>query len=87
MTKKAWEVYLSGEIHTNWREKIIEEAKTKNLPVVFTMPQTNHEASDLCGVRILGEEDKAFWRDRKGSGINAIRTANLIQRADIVVVC
>jgi len=50
------------------------------------MPVTDHDASDMCGVRILGEEEKAFWRDRKGSTINAIRTSKLISDADVVVV-
>jgi len=86
MSTQNWKVYLSGEIHSNWRERIMNGAKEKNLPVEFTMPVTDHDASDMCGVRILGEEEKAFWRDRKGSTINAIRTSKLISDADVVVV-
>lgn len=62
------------------------EAKQKNLPVTFSGPVTDHDASDLCGVSILGEESQGFWQDRKGAGINAIRTSNMIGRADVVVV-
>jgi YtoQ family protein len=86
LNKKVWNVYLSGEIHTDWRERIIEGCKRTGLSISFDSPVTDHEASDLCGVQILGEEPHAFWRDRKGAGINAIRTANLIGHADIVVV-
>lgn len=84
MTETIWNVYLSGEVHTDWRERIIEGAG--DLPVRFTSPVTDHGASDSCGVTILGEEDQAFWRDRKGASINAIRTSKLIREADVVVV-
>ena len=84
--KKEWSIYLSGEIHTDWRERIIEGAATAKLPAEFSSPVTDHEASDLCGVKILGEEDNAFWQDKKASGINSIRTTTLIAKADIVVV-
>jgi YtoQ family protein len=86
MTQKTWNVYLSGEIHTDWREQIMNGARDRDLPVEFTTPVADHDASDMCGVEILGSEEKDFWRDRKGAGINAIRTNNLIRRADIVVV-
>ena len=86
MLNKTWNVYLSGEIHSDWRDQIMEGSSAMNLPVVFTSPVTNHDASDLCGVKILGEEPQQFWQDRKGASINAIRTSNLISQADIVVV-
>ena len=47
---------------------------------------TNHQASDDCGAEILGAESDAFWHDRKGAGMNAIRTRSMMQRSDIVVV-
>ena len=78
------EIYLSGEIHTDWREQIING--TKDLDVSFFSPVTDHAASDDCGVRILGSEDNKFWHDKKGAQINAIRTNNGIKSADIVVV-
>ncbi|MEC8195462.1 MAG: YtoQ family protein [Pseudomonadota bacterium] len=77
-------VYLSGEIHTDWREQIIEGAK--GLDVSFSSPNTDHDSSDDCGVAILGEEPNKFWHDHKGAKLNAIRTRTLIGEADVVVV-
>lgn len=77
-------VYLSGEIHTDWRDQIIEGAS--GLDVSFSNPVTDHDASDDCGVAILGEEASKFWHDHKGAKINAIRTRRGIEQADIVVV-
>ena len=82
----TWSVYLSGEIHTDWREEIAAGAKAADLPVRFTAPVTDHAASDDCGVAILGAEENKFWHDHKGAKINAIRTGTLIRQADIVVV-
>ena len=79
-----WTVYLSGEIHTNWRDEIA--AACEGLPVSFTAPVTDHAASDDCGVAILGEEPNKFWHDHKGAKLNAIRTRNAIEAADLVVV-
>jgi YtoQ family protein len=79
-------VYLSGEIHTDWRNEIIEKSKKLNLPIEFLSPITNHELSDVVGVKILGKEDKKFWHDYKSAKINSIRTKNAIDRADIVIV-
>ncbi|MDD9909361.1 MAG: YtoQ family protein [Ahrensia sp.] len=83
---KTWTIYLSGEIHTNWREQIEAGAKSADLPVAFATPVTHHEASDDCGVAILGTEPDKFWHDHKGAQVNAIRTRTLISDADIVVV-
>ena len=80
----ALNVYLSGEIHTDWREQIIEGAV--GLDVSFNSPVTDHAASDDCGVRILGAEDQKFWHDNKGAKLNAIRTRKGIEDADVVVV-
>ncbi|MEP5728952.1 MAG: YtoQ family protein [Sulfitobacter sp.] len=77
-------VYLSGEIHTDWREQIIDGSK--GLDVAFDSPNTDHAASDDCGVAILGAEADKFWHDRKGAQINAIRTRKGIENADVVVV-
>lgn len=82
----TWTVYLSGEIHTDWRERIERGAREKGLPVAFTAPVTDHAASDDCGVAILGEEPNKFWHDHKGAKLNAIRTRTLMEQADIVVV-
>ena len=81
-----WNVYLSGEIHTDWRSEIKNQAQKEKLNVKFTEPVTNHEFSDDCGVAITGAEEKKFWHDYKGASINAIRTRTYIEKADIVVV-
>ena len=80
----TWNVYLSGEIHTDWREEIM--AACAGLPVTFSAPVTDHDASDDCGVAILGAEPNKFWHDNKGANVNAIRTRRLISDADVVVV-
>jgi YtoQ family protein len=82
----TWNVYLSGEIHTDWRERIMEGTQAAGLDVAFSSPVTHHEASDDCGVAILGDEPDKFWHDHKGAQLNAIRTRTLLEAADIVVV-
>lgn len=77
-------IYLSGEIHTDWREQIM--ASAQGLDVAFSGPVTDHAASDDCGVAILGAEPDKFWHDHKGAKVNAIRTRRGIESADIVVV-
>lgn len=80
-----WNVYLSGEIHTDWREQIKAGAASLNLPVTFTSAVTDHVASDAAG-DLLGAEDSNFWRDHKSSKVNSIRTKTLIEHCDIAVV-
>ena len=79
-------VYLSGEIHTEWRNEIINKSNELNLPIEFLSPNNNHELSDDVGVKILGKEDKKFWHDHKSAKINSIRTKNAIDRSDIVII-
>ena len=86
MTQSIWMVYLSGEIHTDWREQIETGCLAKDLPIRLLTPVTNHEASDNCGVKILGHEGEEFWKDHKGAQVNAIRTRTLIEKCDVVVV-
>ncbi len=83
---KTWNVYLSGEIHTDWRETIEKATSNAGLPVEFSGPVTDHAASDDCGVTILGAESDPFWHDNKGARVNAIRTRTLLNDADVVVV-
>ncbi len=77
-------VYLSGEIHTDWRKEIM--AGAEGLDVAFSSPVTDHAASDDCGAAILGGEQSKFWHDHKGAKLNAIRTRKGIADADVVVV-
>ena len=83
---KTWNVYLSGEIHSDWRERIKQGAQAAGLDAEFVAPVTDHAKSDDCGVAILGAEENNFWHDHKGAKLNAIRTRTLIENADIVVV-
>lgn len=83
---KRWNVYLSGEVHTDWREEIQTGARAAGLAITFTGPVTNHANSDDCGAAILGAESDPFWHDHKGAKVNAIRTRTLLAEADVVVV-
>jgi YtoQ family protein len=82
----TWNVYLSGEIHSDWRERIADGVREAGLPVSLLAPVTDHSASDDVGANILGEEEEQFWRDHKGAGVNAVRTQTLLRKADLVVV-
>ena len=79
-------VYLSGEIHSDWRQEIIDECQKEGLDINFSSPVTNHELSDNCGVDILGAEQNNFWKDNKGANINSIRTKKSIEDSDVVIV-
>ena len=52
MTAQRWTVYLSGEIHTDWRQRIESGVRQAQLPVDLLSPVTDHGISDDCGVRI-----------------------------------
>ena len=79
-------VYLSGEIHSDWRIEIIEGCKSLGLPIEFLSPVTVHEISDDVGPNILGFESNKFWHDHKSAKINSVRIKTGIQRADVVVI-
>ncbi len=81
----TWTVYLSGEIHTDWREQIINGAAALDLPVALTSAVTDHEASDAAGDMLEPESD-GYWRDHKSSQVNAIRTRSLLAQCDLAVV-
>ncbi len=85
-TDRELTIYLSGEIHSDWRDRIMRGARDAGLSLRFDAPVTDHSRSDDCGVVLLGDEGSAFWKDRKGAGVNAIRTRTLLGRADVVVV-
>ena len=86
MKNMALKVYLSGEIHTKWREDIVNKCHQKNLDIEFLSPVLNHELSDDIGVKILGKEENKFWHDNKSAKINAIKTRTAINKADVVIV-
>ena len=79
-------IYLAGEIHSDWRDEIIQLTKKNDLNVNFSSPVTDHDASDNCGVEILGNEETQFWKDNKSAKLNAIRTRKEIENSDIVIV-
>ena len=81
----TWNVYLSGEIHSDWREQIIDRVRQLELPIEFTSAVTDHEASDAAG-DMLGPQASGFWRDHKSSKVNAIRTKTQLEKCDIAVV-
>lgn len=78
-------VYLAGQIHDNWRDKVKQIAQAKNLPLTFVSPQTNHDRSDDIGEAILGEQHGALYKDDAASDVNNFRTQVLMQKADIVI--
>jgi YtoQ family protein len=78
-------VYLSGEIHTDWRDQIKDGCEKHGLEIDFTSAVTVHEASDAAG-DMLGPEDNPFWRDHKSAKVNAIRIKTLIEQCDVAVV-
>ena len=82
----SYTIYLSGEIHSNWREQIKQGINDLGLNIEVLGPVTGHDSSDNVGVEILGTEDNAFWKDHKAAKINALRTQSYIGRADIVIV-
>ncbi len=81
----TWTIYLSGEIHSDWRQQIMNSCKAADLPVEFSSAVTNHEDSDAAG-DVLGKEENNFWRDHKSAKVNAIRTKNLLEQCDIAIV-
>ena len=83
--QKVWSVYLSGEIHTDWRERIMQASESAGLPLTFCSPITNHAASDAAG-DVLGQAESGFWRDHQSSKVNAIRTRTQIQQCDVAVI-
>ena len=81
----TWTIYLSGEIHSDWRQQLIDGASEHQLPIKFTSAVTDHDASDAAG-DLLGAEQNPFWRDHKSSKVNAIRTKTHIENCDIAVI-
>jgi len=86
MSNNNLNVFLSGEIHTDWRKEIIDQSKNQNLSINFFSPETNHAKSDDCGVSILGSENDKFWHDYKGASINSINNSISIKKSDIVII-
>jgi len=84
-TAMDWTIYLSGEIHTDWRDQIRQGAQDNGLPLTFVAPVTDHPASDAAG-DVLGKPENNFWRDHQSSKVNGMRTKTLIENCDIAVI-
>ncbi len=80
-----WNIYLSGEIHTDWLEQIISRCEALKLPVNFSSAITKHTASAAACYH-LADTATSFWRDNQSAKVNAIRTKNLIAQADIAII-
>jgi len=80
-----WNIYLSGEIHSDWRQQIIDGCKALQLPVTFSSAVTDHEASDAAG-DMIGNKEEGFWRDHKSAKVNAIRTKTHLANCDIAII-
>ena len=78
-------VYLSGEIHSEWRNEIQQNAEKNGIDIEFVSAVTDHDESDSAGDH-LGTEDNPFWRDHKSAKVNAIRTKTLIEKSDMAVI-
>jgi len=84
--ERIWNIYLSGEIHSEWRQEIHKGVEEKSIPVRLLSPNVNHEESDSCGDTILGFEENVFWKDHKAAKINTIRNRSTLKSCEIIVV-
>lgn len=78
-------VYLAGEIHTDWRQELIEKVTSLGLDYEFVSPQLVHDRSDNIGEDVQGEQPNAYFRDLAASDINNFRTELLLNKAEIVI--
>ncbi len=78
-------VYLAGEIHTDWRDELVEKVKAKGLDYEFVSPQLVHDRSDNIGEDIKGKQPNNYFRDLAASDVNNFRTEVLMNKADIVI--
>ena len=78
-------VYLSGEIHSDWRDQIESACVAAALDVEFSRPITDHGSSDAAGGH-LGEESENFWREYKSAKVNSLRIRTSIEKCDLAVI-
>lgn len=86
METRLWNVYLSGEIHTDWRDQILHLVEKQNIAVRLMTPELDHQTSDECGKNILGDQPDPFWYDHQSAKINTIRNRGVIKNCDIMIV-
>ena len=68
LESNLWRVYLSGEIHSDWRNEIKSGIEQSALPVQLTAPVIDHASSDDCDVDVLGPEDDQHSRNALSVG-------------------
>ncbi|KIL43892.1 YtoQ family protein [Jeotgalibacillus soli] len=78
-------IYLAGEIHSNWRQTIKEQANSLPFHLNFVGPMENHERSDNIGEEILGNQPNTIFKDDAASAMNNLRTQVLMQKSDVVI--
>ena len=86
MDQRLWNVYLAGEIHSDWRAEIESECEKRGIPVRLMGPELDHSASDDCGEKILGKEDSSFWKDHKAAKVNTIRNRGVLKNCDAIII-
>ena len=60
-------VYLSGEIHTEWRDEIAKGTAAAGLPIVYTSAVTDHASHhnhsiDWNNIKVVDKETVRFTR-------------------------
>lgn len=78
-------VYLAGQIHDDWRQRLRKAAEERGLPLVFTGPQEDHDLSDNIGEQIKGKQPNNVAKDEAASEFNNLRTSILLNKADVVI--
>ena len=78
-------VYLAGQIHDDWRERVRKLADERGLPLTFVGPQEDHDLSDNIGEKIKGTQPNNIFKDEAASEFNNLRTSILMQKADVVI--
>lgn len=80
-------IYLAGEIHSDWRDRLRAHLDALDLPadITFVGPQEVHDRSDDVGEDILGEQPNQRYRDLLGGQVNTLRRRVQMARADLCV--
>ncbi len=80
-------IYLAGEIHSDWRARFREALEKRGVSARFLGPQEQHARSDDIGELILGEQPDDRYRDLVGARVNTLRGRVHLRAADLVVAC
>ena len=80
-------IYLAGEIHSDWRDRLRDALGRLDVEADFVGPQEEHARSDDIGELILGEQPGERYRDLMGASVNTLRTRVHMRTADLAVAC